>query len=251
MNLKKIIFLLICVSQLFSCAEYQTKRSIIKEEKKYYSSLGFALVYEDQLFNEKAINRKINNNNIVVMHSILRRNTQVKIINPDNLKFIETKIKGKAVYSSIFNVAISKKISHILELDIDNPYVEVLEIKKNKTFIAKEGSTFDEEKNVAGKAPVEKIKMNDLSISQSENKKKESSKGDFILVINDFYYEESALGLKNELVNKTNINNIFIKKISDNKYRLLAGPFKNFNALKTIYISLNNLGFENLDIYKE
>ena len=89
MNLKKIIFLLICVSQLFSCAEYQTKRSIIKEEKKYYSSLGFALVYEDQLFNEKAINRKINNNNIVVMHSILRRNTPVKIINPDNLKFID------------------------------------------------------------------------------------------------------------------------------------------------------------------
>ena len=65
------------------------------------------------------------------MHSILRRNTQVKIINPDNLKFIETKITGIAIYSSIFNVAISKKISDILELDIDNPYVEVLEIKNS------------------------------------------------------------------------------------------------------------------------
>ena len=38
--------------------------------------------------------------------------------------------------------------------------------------------------------------------------------------------------------------------ISNNKYRLLAGPFKNFNTLKTSYISLNNLGFENLNIYK-
>jgi len=57
--------------------------------------------------------------------------------------------------------------------------------------------------------------------------------------------------LKNELVKKTNINNIFIKKIANNKYRLLAGPFKNFNALKTIYISLNNLGFGDLNIYRE
>ena len=47
------------------------------------------------------------------------------------------------------------------------------------------------------------------------------------------------------------INNMSIKKINDKKYRLFAGPFKNFNALKTVYISLNNLGFENLDIYSE
>ena len=48
-----------------------------------------------------------------------------------------------------------------------------------------------------------------------------------------------------------NINNISVKKINNNKYRLLVGPFKNFNALKNTYISLNNLGFEELNIYKE
>jgi hypothetical protein len=53
------------------------------------------------------------------------------------------------------------------------------------------------------------------------------------------------------LIKKSNINNISVKKINDNKYRLLAGPFKNFNALKTTYISLNNLGFESLNIYNE
>ena len=42
-----------------------------------------------------------------------------------------------------------------------------------------------------------------------------------------------------------------VKKINDNKYRLSVGPFKNFNALKSIYISLNNLGFEDLNIYRE
>ena len=46
------------------------------------------------------------------------------------------------------------------------------------------------------------------------------------------------------------MNNISVKKINNKKYRLLAGPFKNFNALKTTYISLNNLGFEILNIYK-
>ena len=70
-------------------------------------------------------------------------------------------------------------------------------------------------------------------------------------MINDFYSENSALDLKNELENKTKINKLSVKKISDNKYRLLAGPFKNFNALKTSYISLNNLGFDDLNINKD
>ena len=59
---------------------------------------------------------------------------------------------------------------------------------------------------------------------------------------------------KNEfvsLIKKTGFSNISVRKISNNKYRLLAGPFKNFNALKTTYISLNNLGFEDLNIIKE
>ena len=50
-----------------------------------------------------------------------------------------------------------------LELDFDNPYVEVMEIKKNETFVAKEGTTFEEEKNVATKVPVEKIEIDNLS----------------------------------------------------------------------------------------
>ena len=70
------------------------------------------------------------------------------------------------------------------------------------------------------------------------------------MLINDFYYEKSAITLKNELVKKTNIKKFYIQKINNNKYSLLVGPFKNFNALKKTYISLNNLGFEDLNIYK-
>ena len=124
-------------------------------------------------------------------------------------------------------------------------------MKKNKTFIAKEGSIFEEEKNVAEKAPVDEIEMNNIAKIENTNDKKEIKKDKFIILISDFYYKDSALNLKKELSNKISLNNIYIKKINNTKYRLLAGPFENFNALKTTYISLNNLGFEDLNIYNE
>ena len=175
----------------------------------------------------------------------------MKIINPANLKEVVTKIYRKSSYPKIFNSVISQKIALILELDQENPYVEIIETKKNKTFIAKKSNTFEEEKYVEEKAPVNEIKMDDLSTNTSEIEKKESKNYKFVLLINEFYFADSANNLKKELIKKTNFNNIFIKKINDKKYRLLMGPFKNFNALKTAYISLNNLGFDDLNIYKE
>ena len=70
-------------------------------------------------------------------------------------------------------------------------------------------------------------------------------------MISDFYYIDSANELMRELKNKTNIMNISVKKINDKKYRLFVGPFKNFKALKASYISLNKLGFEDLNVYKD
>ena len=251
MNLKKVILVLVSIIQLYACADYKTDKEIQYNEKRYYSSSGFALIYEDELYKQKVINKKFDNQNIKVMHNILKKNTPIKIINPDNLKVIETKVYKKANYPKIFNIVISKKISYILELDVNNPYVEIFELKKNETFIAKEGNIFEDEKNVADKAPIDQIKMDDLSKDQTQIEKIITKKSNFILVISDFYYLSSANNLKNELVKKTNINNISVKKINNKKYRLLVGPFENFNALKTTYISLNNLGFEGLNIYRE
>ena len=138
-----------------------------------------------------------------------------------------------------------------MDLDYENPYVEIIELKKNKTFVAKEGNTFEEEKNVAEKAPVEEIQMDNISDAKKNASAEEINKEKFIIIISDFYYKDSALNLKKELSKKISLKNISIKKINDTKYRLLAGPFENFNALKTTYISLNNLGFEDLNIYNE
>ena len=241
----------ICFITLSSCADYKTNKGSQKEEKQYYSSSGFALIYDDELFLQKIINKKINNEDIRVMHSQLKTNTPLKIINPVNSKVIETKIYKEAKYPKIFNIVISKKIASILELDVNNPYVEVIEIKKNKIFIAKKTNTFDEEKKVAENAPVDEITMDNLSKGELDIEKEISKKVNFILVINDFYFEDSANNLKTELVEKTKMNNISIEKINNKKYRLFVGPFKNFNALKTTYISLNNLGFEIPNIYRD
>ena len=111
---------------------------------------------------QKVVNKKLDNENLSVMHNQLKMNTPIKIINPDNLKSIETKIYKKANYPKIFNMVISKKIASFLELDMNNPYVEIIEVKKNKTFIAKEGSIYQEEKNVADKAPIDEIPLKNL-----------------------------------------------------------------------------------------
>ena len=185
------------------------------------------------------------------MHNFLRKNTPIRITNPENSKSILTKIYKTAEYPQIFNIVISKKVAEILDLDENDPFVEIIEVKKNKTFVAKKSNTYDEEKNVADKAPVDEIKMDELSTTESKTNIKVSKKNNFFLIIGDFYYQESAINLKDELSKKVKTDKFLINKINKNSYRLALGPFKNFKALKSSYISLNNLGFDNLEVYKE
>ena len=250
MRKNKIIFITIVFTFLYSCTRGSFKKVNSDDNKQYFASSGFALIYDDSLYEQKILNKRLNNENILLMHNTLKTNLSIKITNPINLKSIKTKVYKNANYPKIFNVVISKKIASILELDIENPFVEIIEIKKNKTFVAKESNTFDEEKNVADKAPVEQIQMNDIAVS-AETKTLIVKKKSFFIIISDFYYADSANNLKKNLKTKVALNNIYIKKINNNKHRLIVGPFKNFNALKTTYISLNNLGFESLNIYNE
>ena len=251
MNVIRNIFPICLFLLLLSCADYKIEKTD-EVEKKYYSSQGFALIYEDYFYDEGLINKKLKNSEIVVMHSFLKKNTPIRVINPSNEKFVETKISNRAEYPKIYNIVISAKIANLLELDNENPYVEILEFKKNKTFIAKESTTFDEEKHVATKVPVNEIKMDILTDSNSEIKEESKTKENhFVIIVSDFYYLSSANNLKKHLKKETQINKFLIKKIAENKYRLSIGPFRNFNALKSSYISLNKLGFNELDIIYE
>ena len=204
MNLKKIILTFICIIATFSCVDYKTSGSVKKKEKMYYASSGFALIYDDNHYIQKVVNKKISNKNLEVMHSLLKRNTPIKIINPDNSKVVETRVSKRGNYPKIFKVVISKEIASLLELDINNPYIEIVELKKNKKFIAKEVDIFDEEKKVAGTVQINEITIDDVSIDKSVIIKDKDSKknSDFIIVISDFYYPDSAKNLKKHLQNK-------------------------------------------------
>ena len=150
---------------LSACANYKVDKPKNEMERKYYSSKGFALVYEDSYFKEGVIGKKIQNDKIIVMHDTLKKNTPVKIINPDNSKTVDAKISKKTFYPKIFNVVISKKVADELELDVENPYIELLEVKVNKTFIAKEAKIFEEERKVDKTVQTSEIEMDDLSNS--------------------------------------------------------------------------------------
>ena len=232
-----------------SCAEYKINKKSSEVEKKLFSSSGFALVYDESLYKDGILSKKMRKEGLIVFHSFLKKNTPIKIINPINSKVVSTKVYSKADYPDIFVLTVSKEIATTLNLDLENPYIEIFEIKKNKTFIAKEQKIFEEEKQVVNKAPVGKIMIDDLSKTKSTSKTKQ--KHNYILLISDFYYLDSAEKLKAELTKKTKLDGFTIKKINNKKYRLYIGPFQNFNSLKSTYISLNKLGFEELNIYKE
>jgi hypothetical protein len=248
MRFRKLHIVCIIILFLHSCTN---TRNASNTSREYYSSHGFALIYKEELYKEKIISKKLNPNKQMTIHNSLKINTPIKILNPVNMKFIDTKVNKKAGFPKIFNIVITKNIADFLELDLNNPYVEILEVKKNKTFLAKESNIFDEEKNVAEKAPVDQVQMDDLNQNNDIAKEIKKKKSFYNLIISDFYYEDSAINLKNDLIEKTKMNNFLIVKINIKKYRLLSGPFEDFNALKSAYISLNNLGFENLMVNKK
>ena len=135
MKILKKILILTSIFFLFSCAEYKVK-SPSKKEKIYHSSSGLALIYDESLLTNGVLSKKLDNDQLLVMHDNLKKNTFVNIYNPVNEKFVKSKVYKNTDYPKIFKIVITKKIATLLNLDENNPFVEINEIKKNKTFIA-------------------------------------------------------------------------------------------------------------------
>ena len=235
---------------LFSCVEdvKLINRNNI-QVKKTFISKGFTLIYNDNLIKKKTIKKRIDDREYVILHSFLERNTYVKILNPINSKTVIAKVKYKTNYPIIYNSVITNRIAEELELNYEDPYVEIIEIRKNDTFIAKKAKTFDEEKNVANKAPVTDININVIS-NEPENTEIGSKKNEYIINIGEYYYLDSAKVVKNRLINEANLTNVKIKKISKNKFRVYVGSYYLFNAMKNPYFAISKLGFEHLDVIK-
>ena len=235
---------------LFSCVEdvKLINRNNI-QVKKTFISKGFTLIYNDNLIKKKTIKKRIDGREYVILHSFLERNTYVKIFNPINSKTVIAKVKYKTNYPIIYNSVITNRIAEELELNYEDPYVEIIEIRKNDTFISKKAKTFEEEKNVANKAPVTDININVISIDP-ENTDIRPKKNEYIINIGEYYYLDSAKVVKNRLINEANLTNVKIKKISKNKFRVYVGSYSFFNAMKDPYFAISKLGFEHLDVIK-
>ena len=253
MNYK--IFLIISFIFLLNGCEQNnlSKNSINKEKLSKYKNSGFALVYENVLKKEKKISKKIDNRGLYIFHKKLKKNSFVKITNPSNQKTVIAEvISNKAKFSNFYNSVITLRIAEELSLDLKEPYIELFLISENSTFIAKKAKTFEEEKKVAEKAPVDGIQIDNLGKILVQ--KKEIVKNNifnYSIKIADFYYKDSAKSMSERIINETNIKNPIIKTISNTKYRVLLGPFNDIKKLEESFNDIKSLNFENIEILKD
>ena len=215
-----------------------------------YSNKGFALVYSENLYEKKIFTKKINERSLKIFQRHLKTNTKVKITNLLNNKTLIGTVAGNSKYPSFNNSVLSIRIANELDLDINEPYVEILEIIDNSIFVAKKAKTFDAEKNVAVKAPVNSISINDLNRVKKKDKKIPNQIFSYTIKIADFYFNNTAMMMVNRIKEESPITNPLIKKISDKKYRVYLGPFDNISTLQKSYNDISILEFENIEIIK-
>ena len=250
----KIILFIFTIFILAGCnQDNQNKNSIKFSPEQKYKNTGFTLVYNNKLRKEKKISKRIDNRALIIFHKNLKKDSFVKITNPLNQKTIIAKvISNKVKFPEFYNSVITMRIAEELTLNIDEPYIDLILISQNSTFIAKKAKTFDEEKNVAEKAPVDGIKIDIISDTKTKNEKiVKDSIFKYSIKIADFYYKDSAETMINRIISETNITDPTIKKLSNTKYRVLLGPFNDIKKLEESFNNIKLLNFENLEILKD
>ena len=166
MNYKLLIFFFAII--LSGCVVQTEKKQLeIESSKSFFITKGFTLVYDDQLYTEKLIGRKIEERSLIIFQRNLKKNTDVKITNLNNSKYIIAKVGKKTDYPSFFNSVISQRISKELKIDQSDPYVEIIEIRENSTFIAADfyfkKSAIQMKSIIISETSVEKVYIDKLS----------------------------------------------------------------------------------------
>ena len=248
----RITLLIVAILLLPGCNQYnQKEKTIVFATEQVYKNTGFALIYSDKLKKNKKISKKIDNRSLLIFHKTVKKNSFVKIINPINQKTIIAKVISNNVkFSEFYNSVITLRIAEELSLNINEPYIDLVLISKNSTFIAKKAKIFDEEKTVAEKAPVDGIKIDNLGATKREIKQTKNTRSLYFIKVADFYYKDSAENMIIRIKNETSLNIPIIKKLSKTKYRVLIGPFNDIKKLQESFNEIKSLNFENLEILK-
>ena len=212
-----------------------------------YKNAGFALIYNDNLKDIK----KIEARSLNIYHKTLKKKSMVKITNPENGISLIAEVKSNKVkFSNFYNSVLSSRIAEILVLDKSQPYVSIVLISKDSTFVAKKAKTFEEESKVAEKAPIDGILINDLNHKKSKKKIVKNKVFSYSIKVADFYYKDTAKIMLARIKKEASIKNLKIIELSKTKYRLLIGPFNDIKSLKDTFENMNLFNFENLEILK-
>ncbi|MSP10625.1 MAG: hypothetical protein EXR14_03415 [Pelagibacteraceae bacterium] len=240
-----LIFFLLFLSSCIK--EFNADENVkFKFDKKYKNS-GFALIYSDNL----KISEKLDNTSLFIFHKSLEKKSFVKITNPLNEKsLIAEVIKNTVNFSDFYNSVITERIMNELELNQNEPLIEINLISPNSTFIAKKVEIFDEEKKIAEKAPVDIIQTSGFQILNNKTKKSEKKNFSYSIKIAEFYYFNSAQDTMDAINKKINLKNMKIVKLSDTRFILFLGPFNDIKILEDAFIKMKSLNFENLEILK-
>ena len=252
MNYKSILIVFFIF--LVGCEQNNLKKDVVNQEiMSKYKNSGFALVYDPVLKKEKKISKKIDNKSLFIFHKNLKKNSFVKITNPINQKTVIAEvISNKVRFSDFYNSVITSRIADELSLNLNEPYIDLVLISQNSTFIAKKAKTYNEEKKVAEKAPVDGIQIDNLGdVNQPKNEAKKDNIFSYSIKIADFYYKDSAKNMSDRIIDETNITNPVIKTISNTKYRVLLGPFNDIKKLEDSFNEIKSLDFENIEILKD
>ena len=249
--LYKKLLILSCFILLNNCtATTSTKNKISNSLNNPFINKGFSLIYSDKFYDNKIISKKINERSLVIFQKNLKKNTIVKITNILNNKSVIATVGSNADYPLFNNAVLSLRIADEIGLNENEPYVEILEILEDALFVAKRAKTFEEEKKVANKAPVNNINISDLNIKETNTKNELNKKFSYEIKIADFYFNDTASLLVDRIIKETIIKYARIKKIDEKKYRVYTGPFNDINSLQKSFNDISILEFENIEIIK-
>ena len=238
--------LLIVFIFLFGCTNNTTRINY----KSPYTANGFAYIYNETDYKNKVLKGKLDNSKLQISHNKLKTNTLIKLINPETKDYLVLKNTKRIHYPEFYKILITDKVAEKLKINKELPLVEVLEIKKNKSFIAKKAKIFTEEKKIPSNAPITSVQISNISKNENKSKKK-TLKNKIYLVIATFYSEETAEFLKKRITKEISgydIKKLKIVKKSNKKTSLISGPYNTINLVKNDYILFKNFGFEELDI---
>ena len=238
--------LLLFIFLLFSCSPNLTTFN----QNKNYSAKGFAYIYNDYDFKNKIIKGKLNNNLMQISHQNLKVGTLLKITNPKNKESIVLKNVKRIRYPDFYKILITESVAQKINLNKELPIIEIFEIKKNKSFVAKKAKIYNEEKTIPSKAPVASVQISNISKNKAKTNQKKTNQ--IYILIGSFYSAETANFLRQRIIKDVlyfDHKKIKIKKINDKETKLISGPYTSVNLLKNDYIKLIDFGFEELDIY--